>query len=65
MTGASSALHEAVNATRDEAADAVSTFTRVLGLTLLVVGLIVLIGLRRVLQRAPGLGAEPATPPAH
>ncbi len=45
MTGASSALHEAVNATRDEAADAVSTFTRVLGLSLLVVGLIVLIGL--------------------
>lgn len=45
MTAATAALHQALNDTRDEAADAVAGFTRVLGASLVGVGLIVLLGL--------------------
>jgi serine phosphatase RsbU (regulator of sigma subunit)/CHASE3 domain sensor protein len=45
MTKASSGLHAALNDRRDEAAAAVTTFTRILGITLLIVGLLVLVGL--------------------
>ena len=45
MTAATGALHQSLNDTRDEAADAVAGFTRLLGVSLLGVGLIVLLGL--------------------
>jgi serine phosphatase RsbU (regulator of sigma subunit)/CHASE3 domain sensor protein len=45
MTLASRTLHEALNDTRDEAAIAVASFTRVLGLSLIAVGVLVMIGL--------------------
>ena len=45
MTEASAALHGALNDTRDEAASAVNSFTRVLGISLIVVGVLVLVGL--------------------
>lgn len=45
MVAASNTLHDAVNLTRNDAAAALSGFTRVLGLTLLAVGLLVLLGL--------------------
>lgn len=45
MVLASGAVHEALNDTRDEADGAISTFTRILGISLLVVGLLVLVGL--------------------
>lgn len=45
MTAASAALHTSLNDTRDQAAQAVATFTRVLGISLLAVGLIVTVGL--------------------
>jgi sigma-B regulation protein RsbU (phosphoserine phosphatase) len=45
MTTASAALHDATNNARDEAIDAAATFTRLLGFTLLFVGICVLLGL--------------------
>ena len=45
MTLASNEFHQALNATRDEAATIVSAFTRVLGITLLIVGVLVAAGL--------------------
>jgi sigma-B regulation protein RsbU (phosphoserine phosphatase) len=45
MTAATAALHRTLNDTRDEAAAAVNTFTGILGASLLVVGLVVLLGL--------------------
>lgn len=45
MTAASVALHDQANAARDEAVEAAATFTRLLGLTLLFVGVAVLLGL--------------------
>ncbi len=45
MVGASNDLHDALNQTRDDAASALAGFTRVLGVTLLVVGILVLLGL--------------------
>lgn len=45
MVTASSDLHDALNATRSAAADALAGFTRTLGLTLLAVGILVLLGL--------------------
>jgi serine phosphatase RsbU (regulator of sigma subunit)/CHASE3 domain sensor protein len=45
MTTASTALHDAANESRDQAIAAASTFTRLLGFTLLFVGICVLLGL--------------------
>lgn len=45
MTTATGALHQALNDTRDEADAAVATFTRTLGISLLVVGLLILAGM--------------------
>ena len=45
MTEASAALHGALNDARDEAAVAVAGFTRLLGISLIVVGILVLVGL--------------------
>jgi serine phosphatase RsbU (regulator of sigma subunit)/CHASE3 domain sensor protein len=45
MTAATAALQKSLNSTRDEAADAVGNFTGLLGVSLLVVGLLVLLGL--------------------
>ena len=45
MTAATTALHSALNATRDEAAEGVAAFTRILGVSLVVVGLLVALGL--------------------
>lgn len=45
MTSSSVALHDAANETRDAAVEAATTFTRLLGLTLLFVGIAVLLGL--------------------
>lgn len=44
MTEATGALHQKLNDTRDEADDAILGFTRILGISLLVVGLLVLAG---------------------
>lgn len=45
MTTSSNDLHDALNRTRSEAADALAGFTRTLGITLFVVGLLILLGL--------------------
>jgi len=45
MTAASTALHVSINDFRDEAASAAAVFTRILGVSLLIVGVIVLAGL--------------------
>jgi sigma-B regulation protein RsbU (phosphoserine phosphatase) len=45
MTAATGALHTSLNDTRDAAADAVAGFTRVLGISLIVIGILVLLGL--------------------
>jgi sigma-B regulation protein RsbU (phosphoserine phosphatase) len=45
MTAATGALHTSLNDTRDGAADAVAGFTRVLGISMIVIGLLVLLGL--------------------
>jgi len=45
MTTASSDLHAAVNDYRDQAANAAAIFTRVLGISLLIVGVVILLGL--------------------
>lgn len=44
MVAASNQLHDELNATRNDAADALSGFTRTLGITLVVVGVLVLLG---------------------
>ncbi len=45
MTASSNTLHLAVNDYRDEAANAAAIFTRVLGISLLIVGAVILLGL--------------------
>jgi sigma-B regulation protein RsbU (phosphoserine phosphatase) len=45
MTTASNTLHQSLNDARNEAAQAAATFTRVLGISLLAVGVIVMLGL--------------------
>lgn len=45
MVTASNALHDGLNRTRNDASAALAGFTRVLGVTLLVVGILVLLGL--------------------
>jgi sigma-B regulation protein RsbU (phosphoserine phosphatase) len=45
MTAASNALHQSINDVRDEAVQGAALFTRILGITLVLVGLIVLGGL--------------------
>jgi sigma-B regulation protein RsbU (phosphoserine phosphatase) len=61
MTQASAALHSALNDARDEAAAAVATFTRTLGITLIVVGVLVIAGLGLFLAGVQGWVLSPLT----
>ena len=61
MTTASAGLHQALNDTRDEAAAAVATFTRTLGISLIVVGVLILIGLGLFLVGLQGWVLAPLT----
>jgi serine phosphatase RsbU (regulator of sigma subunit)/CHASE3 domain sensor protein len=45
MTTASNTLHQSINDTRDAAAEAAATFTRILGISLVAVGLVIVLGL--------------------
>ena len=58
MTAATGALHQSLNDTRDEAADAVRPSRALLGISLLGVGLIVLVGTRRLLRAACSRGCS-------